>query len=219
MPSPKPSPLRHSPCSAAVLAAVLMLAALPAQAQYKVVGPDGRVTYTDRPPTAASAGQVTPLRRDGAAAPVSNAVLPLELRQTAARFPVTLYTAPDCNACDSGRRLLQARGVPYAEKLVKDDADLDALAKLSDGRDVPVLTVGKQLLRGFSDGEWQNTLDLATYPRESRLPRNYVQPAATPLTPKAAPAPAPVQAAPAPAPAPKAAPPDNSTPAGPNIRF
>lgn len=204
--------------AAAALAAVMLFAAMPAQAQYKVVGPDGRVTYTDRPPAAASAGQVTPLRRDGAPAAVSNAQLPLELRQTAARFPVTLYTAPDCTPCDNGRRLLQSRGVPYAEKQIKDDADLEAVARLSDGRDVPVLTVGKQVLRGFSEGEWQNTLDLATYPRESRLPRNYVQPAPTPVTPKAAPVP--VQAAPAPAPAPKA-PAATPTPAGPgpNIRF
>jgi len=33
-------------------AAALLMAAGPAWALYKVVGPDGKVTYTDRPPTA-----------------------------------------------------------------------------------------------------------------------------------------------------------------------
>lgn len=178
------------------LTCALLGCALSAQAQYKVVGPDGRVTYTDRPPSAASAGQVTPMRRDGSAA-APDAQLPIELRQPVARFPVTLYSSADCAPCESGRRLLQARGVPYAEKLVSDEADSEALARLSDGRTVPVLTVGKQVLKGFSEADWQSTLDLAAYPRESRLPRNHVQPAATPLTAKAPP-PRPVVPEPAP---------------------
>ena len=33
------------------------LLAGPAFAQYKVVGPDGRITYTDRPPPAAASGR------------------------------------------------------------------------------------------------------------------------------------------------------------------
>jgi len=37
----------------AVIASLLMLAAASGQAQFKVVGPDGRITYTDRPPPAA----------------------------------------------------------------------------------------------------------------------------------------------------------------------
>ena len=208
--------------SAALLIAGLGTSAL---AQYKVVGPDGRVTYTDRPPVAASGAQVTALRRHGGAA-VAGAELPLELRQTAARFPVALYTSAECAPCDTGRRLLQARGVPYAEYGVSDNPDLAALERLSDGRTVPTLTVGKQVLRGFSATEWQSTLDLATYPRESGLPAGYSQPSPTPLTqrkpaalgPAGAPdqPPAPRAAAaeqrPAPVPGPTAA-------SGPSIRF
>lgn len=197
------------------LAFALLGCALAAQAQYKVVGPDGRITYTDRPPTAASAGQVTPMRRDGAAA-APDAQWPIELRQPVARFPVTLYSAADCAPCESGRRLLQARGVPYVEKLVSLEADTEALARLSDGRTVPVLTVGKQVLKGFSEVEWQSTLDLAAYPSESRLPRNHVQPAATPLTPKPTP---PRTIAPEPAPVSRPEPAPPSTASGPSIRF
>ena len=196
---------------------------LPALAQYKVVGPDGRVTYTDRPPLAASGAQVTALRRNGGAA-IAGAELPLELRQAAARFPVALYTSAECAPCDNGRRLLQARGVPYTEYAVSDNSDLAALERLSDGRTVPTLAVGKQVLRGFSASEWQSTLDLATYPRESRLPAGYAQPSVTPLTQRkpapVAPAgllddpPAPRAAAPATTPVPA------PTPAsGPAIRF
>jgi hypothetical protein len=67
------------------------------------------------------------------------------------------------------------------------------------------LTVGGQALRGFQEADWQGTLDLAGYPRESRLPRNFQAPAPTPLVARSAPAPAvaaaaPVEQAPAAAP-------------------
>ena len=199
------------------VAAALLLAAAPSLAQYKVVDPDGRVTYTDRPPAAAIGARITPLRRDGTVADAEPAALPLELRQVAARFPVTLYASTDCAPCDSGRRLLLVRGVPYHERLVGDDADADELVRISNGRTLPTLSVGGQVLRGYSETEWHSTIDLAGYPRESRLPRTYSPPAPTPLTARAAPV-----APPAAAPVPRAEPvpePAPSAASGPSIRF
>ena len=181
-----------------------LLSAVPAWAQYKVVTPDGKVTYTDRPVTAPGA-QVQPLRRGAnAAGPVSGqavaAELPANLRPVAARFPVTLYTSTDCAPCESGRKLLQQRGVPYSERSVSSDDDIAALQRLTSGRSVPTLTVGAQALRGFLETDWQDTLDLAGYPRESRLPKGYPTSAAIPLVARAPQAPVtpvtPVDAAP-----------------------
>jgi glutaredoxin len=164
--------------------------AMPALAQYKVVGPDGKVTYTDRPPVT-EPGQVTPMKRGvaPAAAAGADASLPFELRQVASRFPVTLYTSTTCNSCDAARQLLAARGVPYAERRIVSNEDIDALARLTGGRSVPSLLVGSQPTLGFSSVEWDKLLDLAGYPRESRLPRGWQPPPVTPLTtPPAAPA-------------------------------
>ena len=183
----------------------LMLAALPAHALYKVVGPDGKVTYTDRPPVGTS-DKVTSISNAGNV--VNQVALPLELRQATQRFPVTLYTTGNCEPCDGARTLLRARGVPHAEKTVLTAEDTEALVRLSGARDAPTLTIGAQALRGFSAELWNSYLDSAGYPRESRLPSNYQFPAATPLTERreAAPVagrqpPAEPQAAPAPAPA------------------
>lgn len=195
----------------------LALGAGPALAQYKVVGPDGRITYTDRPVVAPPGGQVQPMRAAAAAAAAARAPLPLELRTVAERFPVTLYTSADCPPCESGRQLLQQRGIPYAERVVSSDDDTAALQRITNGRTVPALMVGGQALRGFLDSDWQATLDLAGYPKESRLPRGW---SAGPATPLVARAPAPDPAA-APQPArllPPATPDADQAPAS-GIRF
>ena len=160
-----------------------------AQAPYKLVSPDGKITYTDRPVTAQPGTQVQPLRRDAIPGMVPGAVtgppLPTDLRAVQVRFPVIVYTTTDCASCDSGRRLLQQRGVPYSERLVTTEDDIAALQRLSAGRTLPVLTVGGQTLRGYSERDWLSTLDLAGYPKESRLPRGWQAPSAEPLVVRA----------------------------------
>lgn len=185
-------------------------------AQYKVVDADGRVTYTDRPPAPTTGAKISPIRRDGTVAQSlagPDVSLPLELRPVVGRFPVTLYTAADCAPCDNGRRLLRARGVPHVERLISEEVDTEALERLSSGRTVPTLTVGGQILRGFAETDWQSTLDLAGYPRESRLPRAYAWPAAAPLVARVTPrpaepdAPGPTAVVPSPLPSPLQPPP------------
>jgi glutaredoxin len=162
---------------AAPLAA--LLCALPAHALYKVVGPDGKVTYTDRPPVTAG-NKITSLGAGGTVQ--SEVALPLDLRQAVSRYPVTLYTTGGCDPCDAARQLLRQRGIPYAEKLVVTSDDAEALQRLSGGRDAPTLTIGAQALKGLSADVWNSYLDSAGYPRESRLPANYQFATATPLT-------------------------------------
>lgn len=188
---------------------IMLVAAWPAQAQYKVVGPDGKVTYTDRAPTSSAARVTTLGGRGDSAAASGDVALPLELRQPAAKYPVTLYTvAGACDPCQSARQLLRQRGIPFNEKLVQTTEDGEALERLSGGRDAPTLSIGSQLLRGLAPDVWSSYLDAAGYPRESRLPPNYQYAAATPLVerrdarPAAAAASAPQQEArPAPLPA------------------
>ncbi len=188
-----------------VVAAALLLAATASQAQYKVIGPDGKVTYTDRAPTTPE-GKVGGI---GAKAPaqVAQADLPFELRQVAAKYPVTLYTvAGACEPCALARQLLKQRGVPYAERQVVTDEDSEALEKLSGGREAPTLTIGSQTLRGLAAEVWSSYLDAAGYPRESRLPTSYQYRPATPIVDRREPAPTQTGAAPVPAP-PQAPPP------------
>ena len=198
------------------LALTLLVCALPAMALYKVVQPDGSVTYTDRPPTDTGPTRITPMTSSGGSASPDSG-LPLELRQASARYPVILYSADDCTPCDNGRRLLQQRGVPYTEKRIVTEEDAAALDRLMGGRSVPALSIGQQPLRGFSDSDWGAYLDAAGYPRTSKLPKGWPVPAVTPLTERAAVKPA--AEAPASAPAPAPTPAAEAAPPAPGIRF
>jgi len=191
------------------VASAATFTAVPAQALYKVVGPDGKVTYTDQP----SVSTDNKVQSVGARGGVANDVaLPFELRQAAQRYPVTLYVASDCSPCDAGRQLLRQRGIPFSEKLVTTADDSNALQRLTGTTSLPALTVGAQVVRGWQREDWMSYLDAAGYPKESRLPANFPQGKAEPLTEarqatpaptapqRAAPAPAPVAAEPAPPP-------------------
>ncbi|CAN7486830.1 glutaredoxin family protein [Pseudorhodoferax sp. LjRoot39] len=196
----------------AVATALLLAAGLcSAQAVYRSVGPDGRVTFSDRPITSDTQAATTASRGGIAPAPTT---LPYELRQTAGRFPVTLYTGSDCAPCDSARQLLAARGVPFSERTVQSNEDIEALRRLSGDNSLPVVTIGGQRLKGFAPGEWTQYLDSAGYPRSSQLPLSYRAPPAQPLVAVRTAEPteaAPPRTAAAPAPAPARAP---SNPAG-----
>jgi len=218
-PVPHRTPARRCarPARSVFAAALLAAVALPSHALFKVVGPDGSITYTDRPPPAAIGKPDTVARNSGPAEPSPLTGLPLELRQVAQRFPVTLYTATDCVPCDGARRLLQARGVPYTERTVTSEDDAEALNRLTGGRAVPSVMIGSQALRGFAESDWQSYLDAAGYPRESQLPSNYQRPAAAPLVQRK---PEVAAATPPPAPAPEPVAPTPSTPPSPTgIRF
>lgn len=146
-------------------------------AQFKVIGPDGKVTYTDRPPAEGKLTQVRPSTGGS-----TDATLPFALRGVAERFPVTLYTAGDCGeACATARNLLRQRGIPYRERTIDTDEDRQAWQQLNLGAMVPVVRVGGQVHAGFNESEWTNTLTLAGYPLKSALPANYKMAAAAPL--------------------------------------
>jgi glutaredoxin len=212
MTRPNVRPLIAGACAGLLLAAA-------AQAQvYRNVGPDGSVTFSDAPPAANARAS-----SDDAAASAGGGALPYQLNQTAQRYPVTLYTANSCAACNTARNQLINRGIPFSEKTVESNDDIAALQKLSGSNELPVITIGQQRLKGYSDQEWAQYLDAAGYPKTSQLPSSYRQPAASPLVAAQAAAPAPqpanaASAAPQQEPEPSMAPvPTQDNPAG--MRF
>lgn len=143
-----------------------------AQTIYRIVGPDGKITFSDKPPVDAAKTSATTAssRTQNTGGEVA---LPFELRQVVARYPVTLYSAANCVPCNAGRVLLQGRGIPFTEYTISTAEDTEALQRLSGSTNLPFLTIGGQRIKGYSEAEWSQFLSAANYPAASVLPANY----------------------------------------------
>lgn len=186
MTNPLARPLRHArpapsgPAGVALLMAGLLSFGAPGSAQtvYRIVGPDGRVTFSDKPP---AQGEGRPQSLGRSPTPSAGPPLPFELRQTVARFPVVLHTGNNCAPCNAGRSMLNGRGIPFTEKTVTTAEDSQALERLSGETVLPLLLIGSQQIKGFSSNEWTQYLNAAGYPTTSRLPAGFQQAQPSPL--------------------------------------
>ena len=99
----------------------------------------GQTVYSDHPPPAGvryttqggalrESGEGDPPSADGpTAAPTSPSYT---VRQTAARYPVVLYTAAHCaDPCQQARALLNVRGVPFTERTLGEAKAIEEFAK------------------------------------------------------------------------------------------
>ena len=145
----------------------LLAFALAAQAQlYRWTDESGKVHYTDTQPpaNAKNVEKKGPARAggaEGAAAQQSYA-----LQQAVKNFPVTVYTSKDCgDPCKKGLDHLNKRGVPFTEKVIATQSEIDQLTKLAGAPNVPVMVVGINLQKGYAEQGWGEALDSAGYPK------------------------------------------------------
>lgn len=160
-----------------LLAGLLMLTNVQAGELYRWVDRDGKVHYGDMPQPGTEDLEELKLGKE----PAPDESLPYETQRAMRDFPVTLYAFPDCGpACQKARDFLNKRGIPYTEKSLVKQEDLDAFRKDSGNSQLPAATVGKTWLRGFQAGTWNSELDFAGYPKsvlKYRPPRPATPPA------------------------------------------
>ena len=140
----------------------LTLAATLAQAEtYRWLDAGGRTVVSDTPPPGKTKGVVKNSEKAEAGNNQSFAT-----KKAAEAFPVTLYTSAECvDGCKQARDLLNGRGVPFTEKMLQTQAEIDELKQLVGDAAVPALKVGNQRFRGFEAAAYDNLLDLAGYPK------------------------------------------------------
>ena len=150
----------------AIIAFVLAAFGLTAAAQlYRWTDESGNVHYTDTSPPANAKN----VQKKGAAKPADGGASSQQayvLQQAVKNFPVTIYTSQDCgNPCKKGLEYLKKRGVPYTEKVVSKQDEIDELVKLAGAPRVPVLVVGVVVQKDYEEQGWSEALDTAGYPK------------------------------------------------------
>ncbi len=146
-----------------LLVSLLYAGLVQAQGAYRWVDSEGKVHYGDRPP--AASGKAKELRLG---APAADKQVSFTMRQAMENFPVTLYVSADCGqACKEASAHLRKRGIPFTEKNVATNEEIDALKQLLGGGEalIPVLQVGTKTRKGFEQGSWDGLLEAAGYPK------------------------------------------------------
>ena len=144
---------------------VLMAIGIPAaQADtlYKWVDSQGRISYHDQPPP------------EGAGYRVEEKVLGTgnkhkeddTLAKVVEKFPIVLYSVPDCGSCDLARFYLQKRKVPFTEQNLNADPELQQTLKKKIGSlSAPTIMIGEKVMKGYVESVLEGELDGVGYPK------------------------------------------------------
>ena len=130
---------------------------------YRWVDKSGKIHYGDTP-----AGEAAQVERKKFYSPATQGDedLPYETRLAQQNFPVSLYVASDCSGpCQQARDFLNKRGIPFTEKTLLTQKEIDDFREQSGTDQVPTLAVGKTYLKSFEAEQWNGELDIVGYPK------------------------------------------------------
>ena len=106
----------------------------------------------------------------GAAAARAQTV-PFEIARLQQDFPVTLYSATNCKEpCDRAREALNRRSIPFTEVQVFNEETVAKLRSVSGAEQLPTLVVGRSVVTGFEQSQYDALLDSAGYPAAGLYP-------------------------------------------------
>jgi glutaredoxin len=134
----------------------LALPCAQAQTLYKIVTPDGRVVYTDHPPTQGKVLKtLTPDPAPATALPATAAeqLAKLQSLRAVTAVPtsgVVLYSAAWCGYCTKAKAWLAGRGIAYREVDIDTTDGMASFAQAGGGKGVPLLVANGQRVQGFS---------------------------------------------------------------------
>jgi glutaredoxin len=127
---------------------------------FKVVDQDGNVSYQARP------------------APLDPGVISEEkdfnvgkgkaggsMATIARKNPIVIYSAPNCGSCTNARKYLDGLKIPYTDKNAQGNQKVaEELRKVSGALTVPVITIGKKVLSGYTEPWLESELGKVGYP-------------------------------------------------------
>ena len=146
-----------------VVSLVTLLLAMSASADtvYKAVGPDGEITYSDKPPAGRARTDTLEFRN------LPSSPLPAEVvrfreqleksaqgRISAARAPragdIALFTAVWCGHCKRAKAHLAAAQINYIEYDIENVDGMRAFIGAGGSGGVPLLVAGERRVQGYS---------------------------------------------------------------------
>ena len=138
------------------------LSAAQAETLYKWIDSQGRISYHDQPPPADSNFRVEEKVVNGSRRPRQEDTL----AKVVEKYPVVLYSVPDCGSCDLARLYLEKRKVPFSEQNLNTSAELQQTLKKKIGSlSAPTIMIGDKVMKGYVESVLEGQLDDAGYPK------------------------------------------------------
>ena len=145
---------------------LMSLSLVSAQTLYKTVGPDGKVSYTDRPPsegkvektlqvedlpnTAIPPKTLAELAQMERLAKLQKSVASAAAPKVVAPYQgAVLYAASWCGYCRLARAYMNQKGIAYKEVDIDQPDGKMAFVQAGGSGGIPLLVAGGQKLRGF----------------------------------------------------------------------
>ena len=147
---------------------LIAAATVHAEALYKVIGADGRVTYTDRPPADGKSTTVLQFA-DAPTSKLPESVLKyqaelakgMQNRLAQAKKldtggPATLFSASWCGYCTQAKAYLRNKGIVFRELDIDTPDGGRAYFEAGGQRGVPLILADGKRLSGFSSGAYDH---------------------------------------------------------------
>lgn len=142
----------------ALLLLALAFCAQPVQAEiYKVIGADGKVSYTDKDPQSATAKTEKLKIQTYAGAPSVSSY-------NGSVRKVTMLSAQWCGVCRQARAYMVSRKITFEEWDIDQSEFARSKMREVGAKGVPVILVGKQKMVGFSPEGLDDMLQKAGVP-------------------------------------------------------
>lgn len=139
--------------SVAAVILALAAAASGADAVFRWTDAQGKVHYGDKPPASAKSTEVANRISSYSGPPTVT-----ERRGTAAAAnqSVVMYSTSWCGYCKKAREYFQQKGIAFAEHDIERSPAANAEFKQLGGSGVPLILVGKQVMKGFSEQRFES---------------------------------------------------------------
>ena len=133
---------------------------------YKVVGPDGKITYSDKRPIKGNVEKKltfknlpsTKLPSSASSQPATGGSTKVTNNAKAISGQVTLFTASWCGYCKQAKAYLARQSINYREVDIETQDGMAEFSQAGGSGAVPLLIAGRESLQGFSPEAYDDLL-------------------------------------------------------------